>query len=227
MTSDLKKILAEKTNAKIIWYLRESPRRYSEILKHLDERDSGKLNYHLKKLIAESLIAKGGETYRLTKQGVKFALYVDSLQLKEKYPLPVVLVAIRKGRKILLAKRCREPCKGMWGLPGNELLHGETPSGAAMKEASEELGLTITSPELYGAYPTIYREEKELIYHVVLLAVRTSIRGIPEQGKAKGKISEYRFFSKDELNDISIIPSNKKPILDAFSGEQRLEIQDL
>lgn len=42
--------------------------------------------------------------YELTNKGVKYALYVDSLQLKEKYPLPVVVVAIHQEDKILLAK---------------------------------------------------------------------------------------------------------------------------
>jgi len=101
---DLSKILKEETNAKIIWFLRESKRKYSEMLKHLDERDSGKFNYHIKRLISEGLVKKEEDNYQLTKKGIKYALYVDSLQLKEKYPLPVVLVAIIKDRKILLGK---------------------------------------------------------------------------------------------------------------------------
>lgn len=48
----LSKVLKEETNAKIIWFLRESSRKYSEILKHLNERDSGRINYHLKVLIS-------------------------------------------------------------------------------------------------------------------------------------------------------------------------------
>lgn len=58
MSEDLSQILKEKTKSKIIWYLRESAKRYSDILKHLNERDSGKVNYHLKKLIDEALIKK-------------------------------------------------------------------------------------------------------------------------------------------------------------------------
>ena len=79
---ELSKILKERTNAKIIWYLRESKKKYSEIMKHLKERDSGKVNYHLKKLIVQNIIKKENEYYKLTSKGIKNSLYVDSLIAK-------------------------------------------------------------------------------------------------------------------------------------------------
>ncbi len=224
---DLSKVLKERTNAKIIWFLRESKRGYSEILKHLNERDSGKVNYHLKKLISEGLIKKEENQYKLTKKGIKYSLYVDSLQLKEKYPLPVVLVAIIKNNKILLAKRCRQPCKNQWGLPGNEIIYSESPIESAKKEIKTELGFNISAEKIYGVYPTTYREEDELIYHVMLFAVKANVKNIPNSGKATGKISEYKFFTKNQLERLDIIPSNKQAILDAFSSSKKIKIQDL
>ncbi|MDP2750470.1 MAG: NUDIX domain-containing protein, partial [Nanoarchaeota archaeon] len=227
MEQNLSKILNEKTNAKIIWFLRSSKAKYSDILRILNERDSGKVNYHLKKLIAESLIKKEDNNYYLTKKGVKYALYVDSLQLKEKYPLPVVLVAIVKNNKILLGKRCREPCNNQWGLPGNEILYGESPYDSAKKEIKTEIGFDIADTELYGVYPTTYREEGELIFHVMLFAVKAKTGKIPKSGLAKGKIKEYKLFSKKQLEKLDIIPSNKQPIFDAFSKKNMIKIQDI
>lgn len=219
--------LKEPTNARIIWLLRTSPMRYSGILNALGERDSGKLNYHLKRLAAAGLIKKDDTQYALTRTGLRHALYVDSLQLKERYPLPVVVVAVIKGRAILLAKRCRDPCNGMWGLPGNELLYGESPEEAASKELLEELGIRMSAGTFYGAYPTLYREHGELLYHVILLAVRAQAGPIPREGRAKGKISEYRFFTQRQLERLDIVPSNKQPILDALAGRQALLDQRL
>ena len=227
MTLDLSKVLKEETNAKIIWFLRESERKYSEILKHLSERDSGKFNYHLQKLIANGIVKKENDSYSLTKNGIKYALYVDSLQLKEKYPLPVVIVAIKKNNKILLAKRCREPNKNQWGLPGNEILYGESPEQAASREIKLELGLDTFNEKIYGVYPTIYKEKEDLLYHVILIAVNANVSTIPHKAKVSGKISEYQFFTLKQLSKLSLIPSNKKPILDAFSNRNVISCQDL
>lgn len=163
----------------------------------------------------------------LTRKGVKYALYVDSLQLKERYPLPVVLVAIRKGNKILLGKRCREPCKGYWGLPGNEISYGDSPLESARSEIKNEIGYCTSDERIYGSYPTIYRENGEIIYHVILLAVKAKIGKIPEKGRATGKIDKYQFFTRSQIKDLQIIPSNLQPILDAFSNKDKIEIQDL
>lgn len=224
---NLAKILKEKTNAEIIWCLRGSKRKYSDIMKQLRERDSGRINYHLKKLISQNIIKKENEHYELTSNGVKYALYVDSLRLKEKYPLPVVLVAIVKDNKILLAKRCRVPCKNRWGLPGNEILYGESPMDAAKKEISTELGFQTFEEKIYGTYPTVYSEGGKILYHVILIAVKAKVNDIPETGSAIGKISKYKFFNKKELEGISIIPSNLQPIIDAFSKRKKICVQTL
>jgi ADP-ribose pyrophosphatase YjhB (NUDIX family)/predicted transcriptional regulator len=227
MQEDLSKILKEKTNAKIIWYLRESNRKYSEILKHLNERDSGKINYHIKQLKNQGLIKNDKGFYCLTKKGMQFALYVNLLQLKEKYPIPVVLVTILQNKKILLAKRSRMPCKDHWGLPGNEILYAESPIIAAKKEIKTELGFDTFNEKIFGSYPTIYKESGEIIFHVMLFVIKASIKKIPISGKAKGKISEYKFFSKEAIKKLKLIPSNILPIKDSFSITKKIKIQNI
>jgi 8-oxo-dGTP diphosphatase len=224
---DLADVITQTTKAKIIWYLREGPRKYSAIMKYVKERDSGKINYHLKGLLNAGLIKKNEDEYSLTIKGIKNALYVDSMQLKERYPIPIVLVAIIKNNKILLAKRSREPFKGLWGLPGNEILYGETPEYAAEKEIKEELKHNITDTIVYGSYPTIYKENEEMQFHTIIIAVKATCANISDFGPAKGKISEYKFFAKKELNKLKMLPTNVQPAIDAFSKKIKIKIQSV
>jgi len=89
------------------------------------------------------------------------------------------------------------------------------------------LGFDTFNEKLSGAYPTRYSEEGELLYHVMLFLVKAEAKKIPNEGKAIGKINEYRFFTKKQLEKLKIIPSNKQPILDAFSDKNNIKIQDL
>ena len=157
MKNSLSKLLSENTNSSIIWILMKSKKKYSEMLKELDEKDSGKFNYHLKKLIYEGIVEKDGELYTITKKGIKYASYTNFLQLKEKYPLPVVLVSINKDNKILLGKRSRESFNNYWGLLGNKILYGEDPIETAKREVETELGFNFLEGKISAVYPTIYR----------------------------------------------------------------------
>lgn len=224
---NLSDVLKQETKAKIIWYLREDPKKYSDIMRYLQERDSGKVNYHLKILISSGLVKKEDESYSLTKKGLRNALYVDSIQLKERYPIPIVVVAAMKGNKVLLAKRSREPFKGLWGLPGNEILYGESPEESAVKEMKIEINHSITDAKVYGSYPTIYRENEETIVHIIIIAVRASCNDLPDEGPAKGKISEYKFFTKKEMAKLKIVPTNIGPASDAFLDEKTVRVQSL
>lgn len=51
------------------------------------------------------------------------------------------IAVIRDGR-VLLAARANEPMRGVWTLPGGLVEAGETLAEAALRELSEEVGLT-------------------------------------------------------------------------------------
>src|SRR3989344_7438710 len=154
----LRKTITENNKSKIIWFLRTGSKTYTEILNHLNERDSGKVNYHLKSLLLKKIIIKKLGKYCLTKQGLSYSIYVDSLKLKEKYPIPVCLVIIFKDNKLLIARRSREPFKGYWGLPGNEILYMDSAIKTAKKEVNLELGFKTKKSSILGFYPTIYKK---------------------------------------------------------------------
>ncbi len=227
MNQELATIIREPTNARIIWFLREGARRYSAILKHLQQTDSGKMNYHLKKLATAGLLCKEGLQYKLTDEGLRIALYIDAAQMKETYPISVVLIVIHQRGKILLAKRNRDPCKNCWGLPGNEILLGESVISAAKKEVRTELHAETHNEKVFGVYPTIHRKSGNLLYHVHLFVVKASIKRMPLAGLAYGKISTYQFFTKKEVMKLLVIPANLKPILESFSATQHFAEQEV
>lgn len=57
----------------------------------------------------------------------------------------------RKGR-LLVVKRAEEPHKGVWAFPGGRVEAGETPMGAAVREAKEEVGLDV---EIEGLFDVV------------------------------------------------------------------------
>lgn len=73
------------------------------------------------------------------------------------FGLPVVgavtLVYDRRGRVLLLRRGPGAPwMPGRWGLPGGGIDAGETPAEAAVREAWEEVGLTLSSVSLLGIF---------------------------------------------------------------------------
>ena len=62
-------------------------------------------------------------------------------QNEQKRPLVGVSVLIRKGDRILLEKRDKDPGKGAWKAPGGHMEFGETPYETAIREAEEEVVL--------------------------------------------------------------------------------------
>ncbi len=56
-------------------------------------------------------------------------------------PLPVVSVIIESERRILLVRRKKKPCRGLWCLPSGFAETGETVAEAALRELEEETGV--------------------------------------------------------------------------------------
>lgn len=83
----------------------------------------------------------------------------------------VVIIRETDGRQVLLVLRGKEPAKGMWSVPGGSLELGETVSEAAEREVQEETGLDVEIGPVITAVDAIYREEKEISFHYVIVDV--------------------------------------------------------
>lgn len=80
-------------------------------------------------------------------------------------PIPATcLVVVNAKNKVLLVKRDVAPKKGEWCLPGGFIELGEGPEQGALRELSEETGLTGQIDRLLGV-----RTAPSTLYHSVLM----------------------------------------------------------
>ena len=108
----------------------------------------------------------------------------------------VSVLPVRDGA-VLIAKRAKDPKKGMWDSIGGFLKEGESLTAAALRETKEETGLSIKLTKLLGIYQDKYEYEGEVsetlnIYYIA------EITG--------GKISP-----EDDVSELVWFPINKLP----------------
>jgi ADP-ribose pyrophosphatase YjhB (NUDIX family) len=77
-------------------------------------------------------------------------------------PRPTGSVIIVDGSSFLALRRAREPRLGWWDLPGGFCDGWEAPADAAVREAREELGLSVRLDRFVGMYigEYFYQEER-------------------------------------------------------------------
>ena len=76
---------------------------------------------------------------------------------------------IRKGRKVLLLHRNKEPMKGKWTGVGGKTKFFEEPLESCLREVKEEMGLDI-EPKLAGIIATINKAEGSKWFLFVYIA---------------------------------------------------------
>lgn len=103
------------------------------------------------------------------------------LRFMYRNPAPTVDIIIelsdRPHRPIILIERLHEPFG--WAIPGGFVDYGESVETAAVREAQEEIGLTVTLIELLGVYSDPARDARQHTISVVYVA---SAIGTPQAG---------------------------------------------
>jgi 8-oxo-dGTP diphosphatase len=84
-----------------------------------------------------------------------YALYVNAK--------PTGGLVIVSGDRFLVVRRAREPKAGLWELPGGFCDGWEHPADAAVREAREELGVTVRLGALVGMYIGEYEFQDEIL----------------------------------------------------------------
>lgn len=67
-------------------------------------------------------------------------------------PVPAAGVVLVEADRVLLVRRRYDPRAGAWCLPAGFMESGETPEQTAVRELSEETGLSATLTGLFGVY---------------------------------------------------------------------------
>lgn len=108
---------------------------------------------------------------------------------------PAVGAIVLRGGLVLLARRGREPRKGMWDLPGGFLEAGEHPEVGVMRELAEEAGVAARVVRLLHVGMGEYAGDPTL--NLVYLA---TVEGEPV---AADDVAEFRWFPLDGLPDLA------------------------
>ena len=113
-------------------------------------------------------------------------------------PIPATCMVVVNGLdQLLLVKRSIDPKKGQWCLPGGFIELGEPPEDGALRELTEETGLTGSIKTLLGVCTTPSSQ-----YHSVLM-VGYLICDHRGRLVAGDDASDVRWFSFDELPPIA------------------------
>ena len=111
--------------------------------------------------------------------------------MPQRNPLPTADVVIEVGDRIVLVRR-RNPPEG-WALPGGFVESGETVETAAVREAAEETGLTVTLTALLGVYSDPSRDPR---FHTVSTVYVGRAEGTP---RGADDAAEARLFTESAL----------------------------
>ena len=106
-------------------------------------------------------------------------------------PLPTADVIVEVGDRIVLVRRKHPPAG--WAIPGGFVEVGETVESAAVREALEETGLSVTLTALLGVYSDPARDPR---HHTVSAVYVGRAEGTPAGGD---DAAEARLFAEGDL----------------------------
>ena len=106
-------------------------------------------------------------------------------------PLPTADVIVEVGDRIVLVRRKHPPAG--WAIPGGFVETGETVETAAVREALEETGLSVTLTSLLGVYSDPARDPR---HHTVSTVYVGRAEGSPSGGD---DAAEARLFCEGDL----------------------------
>jgi len=119
-------------------------------------------------------------------------------------PIAATGLVCLRGDDVLLIKRGKAPLKGRWTLPGGRIEWGEKAQHAALRELSEETGITAKIIGLVDVVDAVFDTPDSAtasIHYVLIDYVAHWISGKPRAGD---DAAEARFFSPDEIEALGL-----------------------
>jgi len=122
-------------------------------------------------------------------------------------------VLIEDRGRVLLVQRAHEPYQGWWMLPAGFVEYGEDAAETAVREAMEEVGLSVKLTDIRGLF--FGAGDPRGSSHLVVYGARIH-EGTPAAGD---DAADARWFSRDEIPDRIAFEAHRRAISDWSSGE--------
>lgn len=172
-----------------------------------DNIESNLFMYHLKLLIRDGLVEKGGDgKYQLTLPGKQYA---DKLSLKAFKPriqpnISTLVICQNDQGQYLLYKKRRQPFINLIGFPYGKIHLGEKIKDAAQREFEEKTNLTSTDlTHLGDMYTTVYQGKNLFTHTFFHIFEAQNFQGSLKQDSDIGLC----FWSKiEDINPKELIP---------------------
>lgn len=104
---------------------------------------------------------------------------------------------IRRGDRVLLGKRNKEPNRGLWVLPGGGVEFCESFAKTLERELAEEAGIQVDVVGVFNVYELINPPSE---HRVIVYLDGNYVSGEPI---ASSDLSDVRFLHTDELKEMS------------------------
>ena len=112
-------------------------------------------------------------------------------------------VLVRRGDELLLVKRRGVHGDGTWSTPGGHLDFGETPEECAVREATEETGVTVNRPTFVAITNDVFDDDG---LHYVTIWMEAEYRDGSAAAVAAYELAEVRWFARDDLPEPLFLP---------------------
>jgi 8-oxo-dGTP diphosphatase len=111
------------------------------------------------------------------------------------------------GRLLLVRGSDQSQFPGSWNLPGGGVEHGESPTDAVRRELREETGLTVEVGSLVDVRSDLaLAPAGDRLTHFDRILYHVRVTGGELRDEADGSTNAARWFAKDELAEIAMLP---------------------
>ena len=132
-------------------------------------------------------------------------------------PFIAVGAAVRRGARVLIVQRAREPSRGAWTGPGGVVDLGEEMAQAVAREVREECGIAVEVGEIVGSIDNIVRDADGAVrYHFCIIDY--AARYLSGELAINDELSGAAWISPAEFDRYNISP-RVRPILLAALGQ--------
>lgn len=127
------------------------------------------------------------------------------------YKISTLLYCFNEADQVLLIERAQEPNLGLWSPCGGKLntATGESPYACACREASEEIGLTLTPADLHLAgLISEHGYEGQSHWLMFLFEVKPRLQHLPPPHRE----GRFAFFNWNELELLKLPQTDREKI---------------